>query len=265
VMGSVVGEPGWHASEVMQHAVRIDHRLALGRHEVSRGEFALFVRSTGYRTEAEAGDGCAVTTGPKFEQSATAHWRQPGFDQGDDHPVVCTSHNDALAYVRWLNQRAPGVGYRLPSEAEWEYAARAGSRSRYPWGDDAGGSAQCAHANGADQRAKAKVPGTAGWTVANCDDGHAYTAPARALQPNAFGLYNLQGNAWEWLQDAWHENYSGAPTDGSAWMNGGNPGGRMVRGGSWANSPQGLRSASRDAFPPDYRRSDTGFRVARTL
>ena len=268
-MGSAEGEAGRDADEGPQHPVTISQRLAVGRYEVTRGQFGRFVQASGYKTEAEqnAGgvEGCFARNGSKYEYTEGRSWRDPGFEQTDEHPVVCVSWNDAQAYVKWLNAQVPGKGYRLLSEAEWEYAARAGTSSRYAWGDDAANSAQCAWANGADASAKAKAADASGWTVAACDDGHAYTAPAGRFKANAFGLHDMAGNAYEWVQDVWHYNYSGAPGDGSAWMSGGDQSRRVLRGGSWYAYSRDLRSASRFRwFTPGNRSGSTGFRIART-
>jgi formylglycine-generating enzyme required for sulfatase activity len=178
--------------------------------------------------------------------------------------VVCVSWNDAQAYLAWLNEKSPGKGFRLPSEAEWEYAARAGQgATRYPWGDDLSYSMICDFANGMDTTGKAQVPGVT-WTAASCSDGHAYTAPAGSLKANAFGLHDMHGNVWEWVQDVWRENYQGAPSDGSAWLTGGDQARRVLRGGAWNYYPRDLRSANRFRFAPDFRYINAGMRIART-
>ena len=188
-----------------------------------------------------------------------ASWRAPGFVQGDGHPVVCVSWTDAQAYVRWLSEET-GKGYRLPSEAEWEYAARGGKTTSRYWGN--GSSAQCAHANGADASAK-RVH--SGWPVASCDDGVVHTASAGSYDANAFGLFDVLGNVWEWTEDCWHGTYAGAPGDGSAWTRSGDCGLRVLRGGSWDLRPRVLRSALRDRNTTGIRVSSAGFRVSRTL
>jgi formylglycine-generating enzyme required for sulfatase activity len=267
-MGSPASEVGREPAEGPVREVRIGYPLAVGKHEVTRREFGRFVTATGYRTEAErnvGAQGCFGWNGSKFDWVAGLNWRSPGFDQGEDHPVVCVSWNDAQAYLKWLNDSVPGRGYRLLSEAEWEYAARAGrGSSRYPWDDDVDAREQCAWANGADQTAKAQIAWYE-WRVANCSDGYAYTSPVGRFRANAFGLHDLHGNVWEWVQDVWHDSYAGAPSDGSAWMSGGDPSRRVLRGGSWNYTPQYLRSAYRDWSAPGYRGGDAGFRIARTL
>jgi len=263
VMGKPAEKTVGFPYEGPQHTVRINYRLAIGRHEVSRGEFARFVQATGFRTDAETGGGCNIWNS-KWETPAGTYWRQPGFEQGEDHPAVCISWNDAQAYVRWLNQQAPGADYRLPSEAEWEYAARAGRSTGYPWGDDEIDNIQCAYANAFDRRAAAR-PGLPSTDAANCDDGYAYTAPAKALRPNAFGLYNMHGNAMEWVQDVFHSGYAGSPADGSAWTTSDDDETRVIRGGAWMSITPGLRLDKRGSLFPNDQNFQTGFRLARTL
>jgi formylglycine-generating enzyme required for sulfatase activity len=247
------------------HPVRIGYRFALGKYEVSRGEFGRFVSAAGYKTEAEKGDGCYVlkSDGSSWEKKADANWNNPGFAQADDHPVVCVSWNDAQAYIAWLNQKYPGQGYRLPSEAEWEYAARAGSSTRYPWGEDEGKQQICRHANHGEQSYSAQYPKDSAVNK-NCSDGVVHTAAGRQFPANTFGLHNMHGNALEWVQDYFHDNYSGAPTDGSAWESGGEQKYRVLRGGSWLSYPANLRSSYRNRDTPDVRGNDYGFRLART-
>ncbi len=269
MMGSLSSEDGHYADEGPVRYVRIGYTFEVGRHEVTRREFGRFVAATGYRTEAErdvGAQGCRTWSGSKWEYTAGRYWRSPGFEQGEDHPVVCVSWNDAQAYLKWMNERVSGRGYRLLSEAEWEYVARAGRGStRYPWGNDEGSEEQCAWANGVDAAARERIEGLGAWKVANCSDGHAYTAPVGSFPANTFGLHDLQGNVREWVQDVWHDNYAGAPSDGSAWMTGGDQSPRVLRGGSWAHAPRNLRSANRNGNTPDSRSNFTGFRIARTL
>ena len=245
-MGSATGDALFIDREGPLHGVRIGQRLAVAKYAVTRAEFAAFVNASGYRSEAEQGVGCYGWTGSKFEKSTRFNWRQPGFEQGDDYPVVCVSWNDAQKYIDWLNSRSPVKGWRLLSEAEWEYAARAGSSTRYNWGDDIGsGRANC---NGCGSR----------WDNKS-------TSPVASFPANAFGLHDMHGNVWQWVQDAWHDNYSGAPSDGSAWLSGGDLSERVLRGGSWNINPRGVRSAFRGRSTPDDRSSLIGFRLARTV
>ena len=237
-----------------QHGVDVAG-FSAGKFEVTRGQYRAFVEATG---RSSAG-GCYVWTGSKFELDQAKDWRNPGYAQEDPHPVACVSWEDAKAYVVWLSGRT-GKGYRLLTEAEWEYAARAGTTTRRFWGDD--GDQSCAYANGGDQTTKAQVPRLNNLT-ANCNDRYAYTAPVGSYRANAFGLYDMLGNVWEWTEDCWNENYNSAPTDGSAWTRG-DCSWRVVRGGSWDLDPRGLRAAGRDRSATTFRESALGFRVART-
>ena len=254
-------------SEGPVHEVRIGRALAMGRYEVTRGEFARFVNASGYKTlsgQKRSPTGCMAWDGKRSTMEASKSWRDPGFTQTDSHPVVCVSWYDAQAYLAWLNEKAPGKGFRLPTEAEWEYAARAGQgTARYPWGDDPSYSQICDFANGMDATAKAQFPDVT-WTAASCSDGHANTAPVGSFKANAFGLYDMHGNAGEWVQDVWHENYQGAPDDGSAWVNGGDQNFRQLRGGTFRAAPMSLRSAGRRRLQPELGESHTGLRIVRT-
>jgi len=242
-------------------------RFALARTEVTLGQFLRFVKETGYKTDAEenrgGNTGCYTLEDGKWDWRSGRSWRNTGFLQDNDHPAVCLSWNDAQAYVAWLSKKT-GQKYRLPSEAEWEYAARAGSKTARPWGEDE--DTACAHANVADQTAKREIPGASGWAIHNCSDGYAYTAPVGKFAPNRFGLVDMIGNAWEWTADRWHGSYkdSGRPDDGRAWETGADVG-RVLRGGSWDLRPQNARSANRISFVPSFRSNDTGFRPARML
>ena len=174
-------------------------------------------------------------------------------------PVIRVSWEDITEqFIPWLN-KTTGKRYRLPSEAEWEYAARAGSETKYFFGNNSDD--MCKYGNGADLEAKKQQ---SSWTVVNCNDGHYRTAPVASFVANAFGLYDMHGNLWEWTQDCWNKNYEGAPIDGSAWLSGGCSQ-RVLRGGSWNDYPDFLRSAYRGRNYADNRYGDSGFRLARTL
>ena len=227
--------------------------FSVGRFEVTRGEYRMFAEAT-----ARAHDGCFAWHASGFELDRSKDWRDPGFAQDDRHPVICVSWEDATAYARWLAART-GRPYRLLSEAEWEYAARAGTTTSRYWGDDA--ASACAHANGADRTTAAQVPGATAWSSTACDDRHAHTAPVGILRANAFGLHDMLGNAGEWTQDCWNGNYASAPTDGSATITG-DCALRAVRGGSWDDAPAGLRAAYRVGSPTTVRLYSRGFRVA---
>jgi formylglycine-generating enzyme required for sulfatase activity len=233
---------------------RVDvKRFSAGAFEVTRGQYRAFAEATG-----RGSDGCFVWRGSAFELDSTKSWRDPGFAQNDTHPVTCVSWEDANAYVMWLSQHT-ARRYRLLTEAEWEYAARAGTTATRFWGDDA--NLTCNYANGADHATRAGAPEAGTWHVAGCNDGHAYTAPVGSFRPNAFGLYDMLGNVEEWTQDCWNGNYKGAPTDGSA-VTAGDCSLRAVRGGSWDDAPVGVPSAYRVGSPTTVRVYRRGFRVA---
>ena len=261
-MGSNRGDDEVYGNEHPRHRVSVG-RFALGRYEVTRGEYEAFVSATGHSD----GRRCRTDDGRgnwEWRWRNGASWRDPRFPQGDDHPVVCVSWEDAQSYVRWLSRKT-GERYRLPSEAEWEYAARAGTETRRYWGESASG--QCGRANGADaslRREYQRVEGLDFDHAVSCDDGMAHTAPAGSYEANAFGLFDVLGNVWEWTEDCRNENYARAPDNGSAWTRG-DCGRRMLRGGSWFNTPRIVRSALRFPRTPGIRDSDAGFRVARTF
>ncbi|MDE0206065.1 MAG: SUMF1/EgtB/PvdO family nonheme iron enzyme [Candidatus Tectomicrobia bacterium] len=259
-MGSPVSEEGRNDDEGPQHRVTIAEPFAVGVHEVTRGEFGRFVRET----NRAMGNTCwvwdswvDVSPGAephKYWAERQGGWRNPGFEQTDRHPAVCVNWDDAQAYVRWLS-RETGKRYRLLSESEWEYVARARTRTAWYWGESASG--QCRHANGADASTRHGLR-------VSCNDGHARTSTVGTYTKNGFGLYDVLGNVWEWVQDCWHDSYQGAPRDGRAWESG-ECSQRAARGGSWLSSPNELRSARRGWGPTGHPGSDLGFRIARTL
>jgi formylglycine-generating enzyme required for sulfatase activity len=255
IMGSPASEKGRIDNEGPQREVTIRKPFAIGKFEITRGEFAAFVSDSGY----DAGDGCW-----RYEQQtdlAQSSFRTPGFEQTDEHPVVCIDWADAVAYVVWLTHRT-GKHYRLLTEAEWEYAARAGSRTRFHFGDAENG--LCDVGNGVDQDAKRLLPNDFFSTFNTCSDGFIYTAPVGSFSPNDFGIHDLHGNAGEWVEDCLVENYSEVPDDGSAQtLRGCND--RVRRGGSWADQPAELRSAHREWSRIPIRNYTFGFRIARTL
>ena len=250
MMGSPPSEEGRYDDEGPQRGVTIGSAFAVGVYEVTRGEFGRFVSSTG----RSMGDSCWTWENGEVKFRSGRGWRNPGFSQRDSHPVVCVSWNDARAYVRWLSGET-GESYRLLSESEWEYAARAGTATRYWWGDSS--SSQCRYANGADASSGLD------WGV-DCDDGYYRTSPVGSFAANAFGLHDVHGNVWEWVQDCWNDSYAGAPGDGSAWESG-ECSLRVLRGGSWYDNPRVLRAALRYGIGTGNRFNYIGFRVARTF
>lgn len=230
--------------------------FALGRYEVTRGQFTAFVAETGHAL----GGGCWFYDAEgKWELTPSLNWRSPGFAQTDRHPVVCVDWNDAAAYAAWLGRKT-GKTYRLPSEAEWEYAARAGSQTARPWGNAAGDA--CAHANVWDMSVKQTYPNAT--NMHPCSDGFVHTAPVGAFTANAFGLHDMIGNVWEWTQDCRNGTLAGMPDNGSARM-AGDCSQRVGRGGSWNDNPRVARSAYRAWGGTGIWTSYRGFRLARTL
>lgn len=261
LMGSPPEDPhqGKDGEEQPQHRVDIGYAFAVGRFEVTRDEYAAFVRAAGLADP----DGCNVHEPPRWPTVMGLNWHNSGFPQSGRDPVVCVSWLEAAAYTRWLSQKT-GHRYRLLSEAEWEYADRAGTQSQAYWGDDP--NETCAYANGVDATLTERFPRARWEDRVPCHDGHIFTAPVGSYRPNAFGLYDMEGNAFEWVEDCWADNYQGAPADGSARTAGADCANRVNRGGSWTSIPTGLRCAHRglDTFE-NTRVVDLGFRVARSL
>jgi formylglycine-generating enzyme required for sulfatase activity len=260
MMGSPKDEQGRNDDEDPQHRVTIANKFAVMEAEVTRGQFAQFVKETGYQTDG----GCYVYKAGRWELDKQRTWADPGFAQTDAHPVVCVNWNDAKAYADWLSKKTRQT-YRLLNEAEWEYAARAATQTRWSFGDDE--AALCRFGNVLDASAKTTLTDVPkDWVFAACDDRHVYTAAGKTYQPNAWGLYDMHGNAWEWVEDCWHQNYSGAPADGTEWRNNcSSDGRRVLRGGGWINNPRISRSAIRVDDSPGSRNDSSGVRLARTL
>jgi len=249
--GKMGGKQEYVDWEKPRHKVHIEYSFAVGKFEITKGQYAKFISATGRGD----GDGCYVWDGG-WKKEASKNWRSVGYDQTEDHPVACVSWDDASAYVKWLSKRT-GFKYRLLSEAEFEFAARAGTTTMRYWGHDWSNKEGCEFANVADKGNN--------WSNSfDCSDGYKYTAPVGSYRANAFGLYDLLGNIWEWTEDCWNETYSNAPTNGSTWMKG-SCRARVLRGGSWDSGPRNVRAASRNGYYADLRGSSLGFRVARTL
>jgi sulfatase modifying factor 1 len=248
--------------ETRAHRVRIGRPFFLGRHEVTVGQFRAFVEATGYRTEAEInslGGAGWDTASRTFRADPNFNWRHWGAPQRQNHPVVNVSWNDAVAFCTWLSRKEATI-YRLPTEAEWEYACRAGTNTYWHHGDaveDLTEIANVADAALAQQATDLKWPLSA-------SDGYAFPAPIGSFRPNAFGLYDMHGNVTEWCFD-WFSasSYSATATVDPL----GPPSGetRVLRGGSWLFDPAWSRSASRGRLPAEFRYVDIGFRVAREI
>ncbi|AIY42328.1 hypothetical protein LT85_3170 [Collimonas arenae] len=189
--------------------------------------------------------------------AASRNWRKPGYVQEDNHPVVCVNMTDVTAYAAWLSGKTQKA-YWLLSEAEWEYAARAGTKSAHYWGDDA--VMACQFSNVADQSWK-PVSSASKEVPFNCQDNFAQTSPVASFKPNQFGLYDMLGNVWQWTSDCYADNYAASPVDGKP-ATGGQCAGRALRGGSWDFGPRYVRSARRLRTPPAFRKNEVGFRLA---
>jgi formylglycine-generating enzyme required for sulfatase activity len=267
-MGVPANEPGFYEIEGPQHGVHVG-RFAAGKFDVTRGQWAAFVSATNRETRP----GCSWTGRSSMKPDPTGSWRDLGFAQDDSHPVVCVTWNDAQDYARWLTQRT-GHPYRLLTEAEWEYAARAGTTTAYSWGANPSHE----YANyGADSCCSGRATGRDRWVN---------TSPVGSFPPNAFGLFDMHGNVLQWVQDCFASSYTGLPADGSAneaavtlKMSGelsdmsgtSSCAYRMARGGDWGDYPALFRSGFRSFGPPPgeslqtYRSGGVGFRIARTL
>lgn len=242
------------SSEKPVHEVCVDD-FYIGKYEVTVGKFRTFVEDTGYKTEAEQQDGCHSWVGDGTEEKVRDHnWRNTGFPQTENDPVVCMSWNDAYHYTQWLS-RKEGKEYRLPTEAEWEYAARSGGKDyQYSWGRSE------PSGNVADESAKKELAGLQIWD--GYSDGYAYTAPVGNFHPNELGIYDMSGNVYEWVMD-WQEDnyYAESPKY--------NPSGpetgtyKLLRGGAWDLQPDTARTTSRYWNIAGARAVCMGFRIAR--
>ena len=255
-MGSPADEPGRFDDEGPVHDVTIPRPFAVTRTPITVGQFARFARATGFTP----GGGCNVwNENGEWSLRTDRNWNDPGFVQGDDYPVVCVSWEEAKAYARWISERS-GYRYRLLAEPEFEYSARAGVAEPFPWGTVA--DRFCEFANGFDQSA---LRGRTGWGTAACDDGYAYTAPVERFPANRFGLVGMTGNAFQWVEDCFVDGgYGNLPAKTAVRPDQGCKA-RVIRGGSWANSPRGLRLAMRDRDPQSSRYANISIRLARDL
>jgi formylglycine-generating enzyme required for sulfatase activity len=264
VMGSSAFEDDRKEHEGPEHRVTFRRGFAIGRTEVTVAQFRGFVERTGYKTDAEKLGYSKIYDhrSGRLTQTDDVTWEldYEGREAADDEPVIHVSWNDAHAYTRWL-ANGTGKAYRLPSEAEFEYALRGGRSTRYWWGD------------GAPNRMVENLTGEKDvsrsqrqWSTyfEGYSDRFWGPAPVATFEPNPFSLYDLGGNVGEWVMDCWHDSYLRAPVDGSAWVN---PGCKMrvVRGGNWASSPSQARAAYRVSAKPEYGGARIGFRIARDL
>ena len=249
-------------SEGPLHEVRVS-AFRLAKYETTVAQFRQFVAATGYQAASECWE-FQRDDGIKLKD---VMWNAPAHAPGEFHPVICVSWNDASAYVQWLAQQT-GRAFRLPSEAEWEYAARAGTSTKYASGDAP--EQLCNYANMKDRRFKDAARRDHGldMLVTDCDDGAAYTSVVGMYMPNGYGLHDMMGNVAEWVADCQHGDYAGAPTDGTAWIKGCDADGDyfITRGGSYSSSRQLLRSAARGHGGRGNASSlGEGFRIAEDL
>jgi formylglycine-generating enzyme required for sulfatase activity len=260
-IGSPPDEPGRQVDEGPQVKLSIDGPFAAGRYEVTRRQYEAFLRDTNHPV---AGNCMTDRRKPgTWALDPETNIRDPGFVQAGDHPAACVSWNDAKAYVAWLNAKAGG-GYRLLAEAEWEYLARAGTQTAYPWGPDI--DRGCPHMNGYDRVILAKKGNLyKGEAVpfANCSDGYLNTSPVGAFAPNAFGVYDMIGNLAEWVEDCSTASYAALQPD--ARHADGDCAKRMVRGGSWGTQPRQVRAAERLRYKPTDVDDSVGIRVAKDI
>jgi len=254
-MGAEGGEPG--RPEGPPRLIDIRYPFAVGRYEVTVEEYGAFVTATGHPVTG----GCRVWAG-EWVYPPENDFRSPGWRRSPQprDPVACVSWLDAKAYVAWLTE-VTGSGYRLLSEAEWEYVARAGTDTSWPWGEEPSDGCQSANIYDASGARDFAFP----WEPEACDDGFGAVAPVGSFTPNAFGLYDLIGNVWEWNEDCYKAPYHHLPVNGGAYQEQGSCERRSVRGGSWITRTTRQRSAFRGRDPETTVFSFFGFRVARDL
>jgi formylglycine-generating enzyme required for sulfatase activity len=239
------------AFEMPQHKVTIAHAFAAGVYDVTVGEYSEFVAATGV-----GANGCATYDGA-WRVNPSVTWKNAIESQTPSHPVSCVSWHDAKDYAAWLSHTTHQT-YRLPSASEWEYAARAGSAAQVPWTTPA---EACSYANVADQTAARHYQG---WKVLPCADQFVQSAPVGSFKENAFGLYDMLGNVFQWTEDCWTDDYQGAPIDGSA-QSAGDCTQHELRGGSWFTQPDYVRTSYRNRFDANYRSTSIGFRLIREI
>lgn len=257
LMGSPASEKERDSDEA-QHEVTISKPFYMGATHVTVDQFAAFAKSSGYKTESERAGGAKgfeINNGNfEFKMQPGRSWRNPGFEQKGDHPVVFVSWNDARAFCTWLSRKSRKT-VLLPTEAQWEYACRAGTQTEYPWGETADEGK--GWLNAADQSLKKVVPGIR-WPGLNWEDGYVFTSPGASFKANAFGLYDMTGNAWHWVQD----QDSAYPTSAVRDPMGGSGGNvRIIRGACWRDNAKMCRSADRRRLAPGTHNDSSGFRV----
>lgn len=274
LMGAEIDEPRrlalpefWATREQPKHRVVIQRAFALGKFELSRAEFALFVEDTGY----SPAPGCWHFVGTEWLFDESRSWRDAKIGESDAHPVTCINWHDASAYLAWLGEKT-GKHYRLASEAEWEYAARAGTTTAYWFGDDP--ERICEFVNLGDlstqnkflwHKTQIKYEQMGNWRSQPCNDGYPTLAPIAMTVANPFGLHGMLGNANEWVADCWNDDHRAARGDQNARLMGIDCGLRVMRGQGWTAVAASARAAFRLKMNATDRRFTFGFRVARDL
>lgn len=275
IMGTADSEVGRLPNEGPQRQVTISRPFAISRYEVTVGQYRQFSEETrrGVRNNS-----CVVVTGLRGGEPVNGKsWEDPNYEQGEDHPVVCISWYDSRDFIEWLAEKTRKP-YRFLTEAEWEYAVRAGSSTRYSFGNDE--NELCDYANVPDVTAKVEIGSNQGWSpwkYVECNDGYGVqSSPVGSYKPNAFGVYDGHGNTWEWVEDCYYDSFYGAPKDGSARVSGDDCV-HVVRGGSLSAPVAASRSAMRFAgetelrgpaaakAPKEWHNFNLGLRVARDL
>ena len=259
-MGDLIGD-GRDDEKPIQ-VISIEKPIAVAKFPITVGSFRNFVAATGFVTgaEAEPEKGCwGVKQDLTIGWLPGENWQSNRLNQDEDHPVVCVSWNDAQAYIDWLTTKT-GFTYRLPTEPEWEYAARGGATGKYFYGDDA--SKVCQYINHADnQMIKAWQADTG---VSTCDDGYLTTSPVGHYPANEFGLYDTYGNVWEWVSNCYQSSLEGIEAVPSTETNS-ECEEHTLRGASWASQTVGITSSYRNSGAARVRTVDYGFRVVREL
>ncbi|OTM50029.1 formylglycine-generating sulfatase enzyme [Acinetobacter pittii] len=251
--------------ELPQHLVQVEKPFAMSTYETTIAEFQAFQKETGWEVE-----GCRnwETRNGVFNMwyRDDLNPNNSGMNQTPQDPVVCVRREDGREFAKWLSKKT-GQTYRLPTEVEWEYAARAGTTTAYYWGDDLNLDQACKYANVLDPSTAAALPQTSGWSLFKCTDGYAFTSPVGKFLPNNFGLYDMSANAREWVDDCWHSNYENAPSVNRRW---GEDNGQcnfpVLRGGAWIYNTYNVRTAYRNAYVTSQARSIMwGFRLVREI
>lgn len=252
--------------ELPQHLVQVEKPFAMSTYETTIAQFQAFQKETGWEVE-----GCRnwETRNGVFNMwyRDDLNPNNSGMNQTSQDPVVCVRREDGREFAKWLSKKT-GQTYRLPTEVEWEYAARAGTTTAYYWGDDLNLDQACKYANVLDPSTAAALPQTSGWSLFKCTDGYAFTSPVGKFLPNNFGLYDMSANAREWVDDCWHSNYENAPSVNRRWgeENNGQCNFPVLRGGAWIYNTYNVRTAYRNAYVTSQARSIMwGFRLVREI